>query len=371
MITYDFHSWLEPAEFQKFARDMIQARENIYLETFAESGDGGIDGRYVREDGYTVIFQAKRIRDGMLNAARKEKEKLDRLPRVDRYILVFSTDGKPGTKDKIREILSPYVLRNEDIVFAADLNNYLAREPEVYQKVLGNYLKLWIQNADALKEVLFEAVNGSMVSRSEISWDDAVEKARVFVETDVYIRALKKLRTNRALIISGAPGVGKTTLAEQLGLYFCARCGFSHYLYISNMENLHASLGLPGKKVLIFDDFWGSCRLDGFSDRAQTREPLSFIEYIQKKKDTVLIITTREYILEQGLEQNEDFRRFVEQHKIDFRMEEYGKADRLRIYLGHLKNSSLTWNQLQAMSSAGEEVIYSHNYIPRLISGGG
>lgn len=266
----------------------------------------------------------------MLNAAGKEKEKLDRLSRVDRYILVFSADGKPGTKDKIREMLSPYVLRNEDIVFAADLNNYLAREPEVYQKVLGNYLKLWIQNADALKEVLFEAVNGSMISRSEISWDDAVEKARVFVETDVYIRALKKLRTNRALIISGAPGVGKTTLAEQLGLYFCARCGFSHYLYISNMENLHASMGLPGKKVLI--------------------------------------ITTREYILEQGLEQNEDFRRFVEQHKIDFRMEEYGKADRLRIYLGHLKNSSLTWNQLQAMSSAGEEVIYSHNYIPRLIS---
>lgn len=40
MGTYDFYGQLEPMEFQRFARDIIQAREGIHLESFAETGDG-------------------------------------------------------------------------------------------------------------------------------------------------------------------------------------------------------------------------------------------------------------------------------------------------------------------------------------------
>lgn len=369
MDTYDFYGRLEPMEFQRFARDMIQARERIHLESFAETGDGGIDGRCCGEkDGSVIVFQAKRIRGSLLSAARSEKEKLDRLARVDRYIIVFSADASPGTKDRIQEELSPYVVRNEDIVFAADLNNYISSQPEVYRRIVENYPKLWIQNADELKRKLFETVNGPLLSRSENSWEEAVKKASIFVETDIYARALSRLQTNRALIISGSPGVGKTTLAEQLGLGFCKKYGFSHYLFVTSIDQLYVSRGLPGEKVLIFDDFWGSCQLDGFTNLAGTRDLLSFIESIQRKKDAVLIMTTREYILEQGLERNEEFRRFVERNRIDFRMEEYHKADKLRIYYGHLKNFSLTWEQLEHLADDGDQVIESPNYNPRVLS---
>ena len=215
MGTYDFYGQLEPMEFQRFARDIIQAREGIHLESFAETGDGGIDGRWRGEkDGTVIIFQAKRIRNRLLAAARSEKEKLSRLVRVDRYIIVFSANASPGTKDRIREELSPYVTRNEDIVFAADLNNYISSRPEIYRRIVENYPKLWVQNASELKRELFEAVNSPLMSRSAISWEDAVKKASIFVETDIYAWALKRLKTSRVLIISGSPGVGKTTLAE-------------------------------------------------------------------------------------------------------------------------------------------------------------
>ena len=79
-------------------------------------------------------------------------------------------------------------------------------------------------------------------------------------------------------------------------------------------------------------------------------------------------MTTREYILEQGLERNEEFRRFVERNRIDFRMEEYQKADKLRIYYGHLKSFSLTWNQLRELEDEGDRVIASPNYNPRVLS---
>ena len=35
MGTYDFYGQLEPMEFQRFARDIIQAREGIHLESLA------------------------------------------------------------------------------------------------------------------------------------------------------------------------------------------------------------------------------------------------------------------------------------------------------------------------------------------------
>ncbi|OUO30238.1 hypothetical protein B5F87_02180 [Eubacterium sp. An3] len=59
-MSYDFYHAFSPTEFQNFARDIIQIKEHIILESFAEGRDMGIDGRYVAKDGYTIIFQAKK-----------------------------------------------------------------------------------------------------------------------------------------------------------------------------------------------------------------------------------------------------------------------------------------------------------------------
>ncbi len=63
MIEYDFCSLFEPQEFQRFARDMIQIREKIIFESFAEGKDLGIDGRHVSSNGNVIILQAKKIRN--------------------------------------------------------------------------------------------------------------------------------------------------------------------------------------------------------------------------------------------------------------------------------------------------------------------
>lgn len=55
MREYDFNHILEALEFQDFARDMLQVREDLLFESFAEGRDRGIDGRCVLKDGYTII----------------------------------------------------------------------------------------------------------------------------------------------------------------------------------------------------------------------------------------------------------------------------------------------------------------------------
>ncbi len=36
MKTYNFNMAFSPLEFQKFARDMLQKRENVFFESYAE-----------------------------------------------------------------------------------------------------------------------------------------------------------------------------------------------------------------------------------------------------------------------------------------------------------------------------------------------
>lgn len=133
MRVHDFTTNFSSEEFQDFARDMIQKREGIIFESFAEGKDQGIDGRYIAEDGTTVILQAKQFKNmasEILKVMRKEKMKMDQLvhagKRVDCYILALSENVTPDKKDQIAEIMCPYICNLKDIVTKNDFNNWLS-----------------------------------------------------------------------------------------------------------------------------------------------------------------------------------------------------------------------------------------------------
>ena len=374
MADYDFYNIFEPMEFQDFARDMIQCREGIVFESFAWGPDLGIDGRCVLGDGSEVIFQAKRVKNTsqtILSIAKIEKEKLDQLVvdgvKISRYLLALSGDIGVERKNQVMKLFSPYIIAPEDIITGQDFNNYLSSGDGRYRCVEEKYFKLWIQNTKTLKRILHEVVNGPLMERSRMNLEEAMEKARYFVDTGIYEKALKKLQHSRTLIISGEPGVGKTTLANQTALYYYTKFGFQSLFYASSVEDLYIAEAMEGKKVIVFDDFWGDTGFDGFGTGRKVKDLTSFIEHIQKRKDCILIITTREYILEQGLKKNEEFRKLVETYKLNCRVGQYSREDKLRIYHGHLKSASLTWKQLQSLRDADYEIIESSNYNPRVI----
>ena len=126
-MSYDFYHAFSPTEFQNFARDIIQIKEHIILESFAEGRDLGIDGRYVAKDGYTIIFQAKRIKnagDSIMKVMRTERTKPDKLlakgKRVDRYILAIADNITVRKKDEIYQLMSPYIVSTDDILMKED-----------------------------------------------------------------------------------------------------------------------------------------------------------------------------------------------------------------------------------------------------------
>lgn len=371
-MSYDFYHAFSPTEFQNFARDIIQVKEHIILESFAEGSDMGIDGRYVAKDGYTIIFQAKRIKnagDSIMKIMRTERTKMDKLlakgKRVDRYILAIADNITVRKKDEIYRLMSPYIVSTDDILMKEDLNNLLSQKE--YQKVEDEYYQLWIPNTNILRKQLFRMVNSALVQKSITCYEEILKKREVFVETSVFKDAVMQLRKNRVIIISGEPGVGKTTLAQQLSLYYYVKYHFQAFLSVSSVDELYVALEMEGKKVIFYDDFWGSNGFDKFGSGKQAGELVTFIDRIRRHKDCLLVMTTREYILEQGLEQNEELRRMVKDYELECRVEQYSDEEKLQIYYGHLKSSCLTWEQTRELQSHYRRVIYSPNYNPRVI----
>lgn len=371
MNTYDFQKIFSPMEFQDFARDMLQVREGVVFESFAEGRDLGIDNRYISPEGDCWILQAKRWKDAgplPVSELRAEREKLDRLkPKPDRYYLVTSRELSPLQKDRIREIFAPYIQRREDIITGRDLNNYLGDESGRYKGVGEKYFKLWIQNTEVLKRVLQDTVHSALLEESSMELRRIRRNSGAFVETAVYQDALRKLERNKVLIISGEPGMGKTTLAGQLGLYFCLKREYSAFLWISQVDDLYTSCQIGTKSVIIFDDFWGSSFFEKKKAGREEERLARFMEETLRGEDCVLILTTREYILEQGLKQHENIRRLIERYKIECRLRSYTDNEKAEIYLSHLCQSDLRPDQLRRLFGIHGTIVNSENYNPRVI----
>ena len=58
MPNYNYGA-LSPQDFEEVSRDLLQAEWNVALEAFKEGRDSGIDLRYARSPGNTVIVQCK------------------------------------------------------------------------------------------------------------------------------------------------------------------------------------------------------------------------------------------------------------------------------------------------------------------------
>ena len=369
MSGYNFHDIFEALEFQDFARDMIQVRDNLRFESFGQGKDGGMDARCLGEDGFCTILQAKRWKNTSvlhLKELKAEKEKMD-LIKPDRYILVTTQNFSPLQKQRIKELFEPYILREEDIVGENDLNNYLSGFGGLYSKVEEKYFKLWIQNTDMLKRVLQETVYGALMEESRIELKNAVENAGTFVETQVYYKALNQLKKNKVIIISGEPGMGKTTLAYQLSLYYRFKKEYTTFVWANEVEDLYRAHQMSGKKVVIYDDFWGGNAWKRIEAGREEGRLQRFIDLVQKSDDFILIMTTREYVLEQGLKQNEDMRRNMEKNKLECRLEDYSNVEKVKIYLEHLKKAMLTPNQLNELFHMHRSIVSSPNYNPRVI----
>ena len=302
MLNYDFRNLLSAYEFECFTRDIINAHEGLDLGSFAEGRDGGIDLRYTCDDGETVIVQAKRYKDynDLIAVLKKEVDKVNKL-NPNRYIISTSVDLTANNKQCIIDLFHPFIKCENDILGKQDLNKLLASHPDIERQ----YYKLWL----ASTEVLNTIINKDICNWSEFELNEIKDTVKTYVMNDSFDDALKKLKENRYVVISGEPGIGKTTLARMLVWYLLSEKFddnqiFGHYdeFYstLNNINDFAKVLNKGKRQIFYYDDFLGQISLEE-GEKNFERGLLSFISACRKSEDKLLILTTREYVLQQGL----------------------------------------------------------------------
>lgn len=331
MAGYDFLS-LSPADFEELARDLLQAELGIRLESFATGRDRGIDLRCARPADSSLIVQCKHFhRSGFSqlksHLERKELEKIKKLT-PDRYVLCTSVEMTPGRKDQLLELLSPYCTDPADILGLEDLNNLLGRHPEIERQ----HHKLWLTSQATLQRVLHHPT----FLQTEIERDSIRRRLALYVQTAAFDRAARILNDHNYCIISGIPGIGKTTLAEILIIHLI-EAGFDLVVATSSLSEALQLFRPDSQQVIYYDDFLGRSSFGEKLEKNEDRTLLKLLKEVRANSSKKLILTTREYILAQARDSYELLKdAAIDLGKCIVQLDDYSRYERARILYNHL-----------------------------------
>lgn len=355
---------LSPFDFECLVRDLLQAELGDRLEVFSPGRDGGVDVRLLSNHGHTLLVQCKHspmgtyesIRAGLRTEAKRIHGKLQ-----GEYWLATSASLTAANKDEISELFGVALLRPERILSRHDCDNLLNLHEHVEQR----HYKLYLTSSAVLRRV----VAGEIFFRRDSLLEELEDRIRLFVQTPAFNESLDLLARHGTCIISGEPGVGKTTLAEMI-LLRLAEDEFEP-IVITDVRDAERMFSPDRKQVFYYDDFLGQNSIAEKLGRNEDDLLLRLIRRFSKKPGNhFFILTTREYILTQAKQTYERIRRSdVDIYKFVLDLQSYNKLHKAHILYNHIYYSKLSREAIVSVLNdrAYRTIIQHPNYSPRLI----
>jgi SpoVK/Ycf46/Vps4 family AAA+-type ATPase len=362
-MNYNF-SQLNDKEFEILVTDLLSNEFEIRIERFKPGKDLGIDGRFFIYDSQEVIIQCKHYLKtgykGLISKLKNEESKKVKKIKPKKYIFVTSVQLSKDNKEEVKSIFKPFIKRSDDVYGQEDLNDLLFKNPKVEER----HFKLWISSTTVFNRIINNAIKG----RSEFELEQIKNKSNKYIQTENHDTAIKILNEKHILLISGEPGIGKTTLAENLCLFYASK----DYEFIdieeslSEAENIYAR----GKKqIFYFDDFLGSNYFEAIENKKDSHI-VKFIERIQNDKTKRFILTSRTNILNSGILHSCALANFkIRKNEFMLSIDKLTRFDRARILYNHIWFSELPEDYIDELykEKRYKEIIKHSNYNPRLM----
>ncbi len=364
MRNYDFHELLSASEFQQFAKSILEIKENKKIKSNPMTKDGGIDLYYLDENTIVQVKNAQNKASQVLSELKKETNRIKKL-NPQRYIIITAAEIGREKREKLIKMFEGY-LKKEDILDKTDLNELLGNPK--YHKLEIEYLKLLVPNSFVLSYYLNQIENNKIYTETEIELNKMREENKFFSVNETFFEALEKISKEKTLMITGEPGVGKSILGHMLVSYFMNSNPNIEFFSISSLEELFQIYNKEKNQIYFFDDFWGDTEYNFKLTEKEKDQLIQFTKCIKELKNTYLIMTTREYILKDGLVRNQKLKASYEFYQFSMNLKEISETAKFNILVNHLKQANLEWNHLKVLLDYYPSIIENENYNPRYLS---
>lgn len=363
VTEYDFRT-LSPADFERLARDILNASLGLELHAYAAGRDQGIDLRQVHADGTLTVVQCKHYLDSswatFKTAVKKEVPKGQAL-NADRYVFVTSRDLTPLQENDVISVLGPLGVTQESVWARKQLNAAL----EVHSEVERRHIKLWLSSAGVLETI----IGAGRWNRAEAMLGRALKRAKLWVRTESYDAALRVLEREGVCIVYGPPGVGKSFAAETALLAATAE-GWSPIHVSNGMGDAWEGLRPDSTNQIFYhDDFLGESQL-----RMGKNEPSDLADFIERIKDLRehkrFIMTTREQFIHEAAGEYDALQDLPEEvRQLGVRVDRPSTRTRAEILFNHLYFSAMPGAERDRMAVDNRilTVVDHPAYNPRLI----
>jgi hypothetical protein len=366
MNNYDFSS-LNDKEFEELVRDLLNRKFRLNLQSFAPGKDKGIDIRLASpKNDNQLVVQVKHFLHSNYSTL-KSIIKAKELPKINklnpgRYILVTSQSMTPSRQEELKNILAPFVHSVNDIIGCEELNKYLVEFDDLEIK----YFKLWFSSVPVLTTILNNAIEGRTASLLK----EITAKGKLYVITKKLDEAKRVLMEEKLLVITGEPGIGKTTIASML-LLERAKNDFKVYKVetIREAEDV-ISRNEEEKQVFYFDDFLGANYTEIINANRTETHLTSFVERVRFTPNKYLIVTSRTVILAQAIETYEKIARTgIGDRRFEIKLSDYTKYEKALILYNHLYFQQINELHFRAIiqDRLYKTIVSHHNYSPRII----
>lgn len=366
-MEYDF-SKLNDREFETLGASIVEKLSKKRVEKFKAGRDGGVDGRFWIGKNKEGIIQCKHYVETPYSTliSKLKSQEVDKVKKLNpkRYIFITSKKLSRLNKQEIRTIFHPFIEREDDIFGYEDLNDFLLKKEN--QDVVEQNLKLWITSTVVLDIIYNNAIKG----RSESTIREIQENTYKYAVTENHKKGLKILNKNNVIILTGEPGIGKTTLADNLALYFTAK-GFEFCDIEENISEAESLFREKEEKKILFycDDFLGSNLYDAINNKKDSHI-VKFINRVHKDNSKKFILTSRTNILNKAYSLSHIFQNGkIRDNEFLLEVENSTSLDKAKILYNHIYHSNLSKEYIDQIykDKRYRNIIDHRNYNPRII----
>ena len=357
-----------PTDFETFVADLLGAALGMRFETFPRGADGGVDLRHVPSAGGPPdVVQCKHYTgssvSAVVRAARQEAQRLPNLdPQPGTYRFVTSKGLTAVNKRAIAGELEPWISTENHVLGAQDLEGLLNTHPDVERR----QVKLWLTGGTQLAALL----NAGTIHRSQSLLEEIERAMPTYVQSDVFTTARDRLRQEHVLMIAGVPGIGKTTLARML-LADAVLDGYEPIEVSGDIEEAWEVLDDSVKQIFLYDDFLGRTALSERFGKNEDRRLIEFMRRTARRRSSLFVLTTREYILRQAVQLYERLdQEGVDSSRFLLELPSYRRLDKARIFANHAFHSPRVTQEMRqelVRDDAYARIIDHRNYNPRTI----